>query len=133
LPQLKAFGLADRATPPAIHTFKPRDITGGVTTLVESQGGIPLGDRRITMSQTRSTNGRVRVTVKLALPVLEDMTVNGVVRKTVTRTNYVDCVFNFDATSTTRERDDTAGFLWNLLHPELPEGRDYIVGLEGNF
>jgi hypothetical protein len=107
--------LKDRHTPQVDHTFNPRGIEGGIATLVESVSGVPLADRRITIGQVRSANGRVKVTLKVALPVVQDVTVGGVTKPTIVRTAYADVTFNFDQASTTQERDDCVGFVEGLL------------------
>jgi len=113
------------------HAYKPRDITGGVATLVESTG-VPLGDRRISMSTSRTAGGKVKITVKFAMPVVEDVSVNGIVRKTVTRTNYAELSFNWDGASTANDRDDLMVQVWSFLNSgENPMVIGMIRDLEG--
>lgn len=130
MPQLTNVVLKDAAATPVDHTFKPRGIENGVTTFVES-AGIPLGERRITLSQSRKTTGRVRVVLKLAFPVTSDATVNGVTRPTVVRTSYVDTTFNFDVSSTTQERADLVKFVQGLCLSTNVPLQSYLVDLEG--
>nr|UUW21296.1 MAG: coat protein [Guiyang fiers-like virus 4] len=114
-----------------ILTFKPRDITGGVATSVQSSG-IPLGDRRISMSTNRASNGKTKLVIKFAFPTLEDITANGVTRKTVSRTNYAEMSFNFDGNSTADERYRMIAALhaW-LQEAENPMLMGYVRDLEG--
>jgi hypothetical protein len=115
MPQFAPVVLSDRATTPVDHTFQPRGVNGGVATLVESVSGVPLADRRITLSTNRPNGtNRVKVIIKIALPVVQDVEVAGVTRPTIVRTNYADLTFNFDAGSTLRERDDLVGFIEGL-------------------
>lgn len=130
MPNLTNVVLKDRAPTPADHTFKPRDTTGGITTLVESNG-VPLGDRKITLSQSRSASGRIRATVKLTLPVIQDVEVNGVVRPTVVRSNYAEFTLNFDPSSSRRERDDTVSFINELCKDGQGVMDGFLVDLEG--
>jgi hypothetical protein len=132
MPTLEPVVLMDRAPTPVAHTFNPRDTTAGVTTLTESTG-VPIGERRITLSHTRSQNGRVRAIAKFAIPVVQDVEVNGITRPTVVKTNYADLVFNFDPTSTTQERKDLVGLVEDLLSPDLEMLDGFIVDLEGLF
>lgn len=128
--QMSPMVLKDRAPTPVNHAFNPRDVTGGVATFAESNG-VPLGERRITASQVRTQGGRVKVTFKLAIPVVQDATVNGVTRPTVVRTSYADVSFNFDASSSTQERADIAGFVEGLVAKTNTMMNSYIVDLEG--
>lgn len=112
------------------HNYKPRDITAGVATLVESTG-IPIGDRRISLSTTRSQNGKVKLVIKFAQPVVENVTVNGVTRPTVTRTNYSEMSFNFDGSSTKNDRDDLRFQMKEFLDTLNPLTVGYIHDLEG--
>lgn len=131
MPQLQPVVLKDAANPQVEHSFKPREISGGVTTLVESTG-IPLADRRITMSLTRNSNGRIKPVIKFSFPVVDDAVVNGVSRPTILRTNYAEVNFNFDSSSTARERDDLATMVKEILSgTSNPMAGGFIVNLEG--
>jgi hypothetical protein len=130
MPQLTPLVLKDQKSPRVDHTFNPRGIDGGVTTLVES-AGIPLGESRITFSQTRQTTGRVRALVKLAIPVVQDSTVNGITKPTVVRTSYVDMTFNFDGSSSMQERKDIVAFVNELTLATNSPVQAYLVNLEG--
>jgi hypothetical protein len=115
MPQMIPLVLKDRGAPQVDHTFAPKNGGGadGVVTFVESTG-IPLGDRRIAVTQVRSAGGRVRVSLKLTIPIVQDAVINGVSSPKVVKTNYADVQFNFDPASTTRERDDLVGFVNEL-------------------
>lgn len=89
----------------ADHEFKARDIVGGVATLVESNG-VPIADRRLTISLNRTTQGRVKGVLKFVLPEVQDVVVNGVSRPTVVRTAYADITLTFDQTSNLAERGE---------------------------
>lgn len=133
MPQFQQAVLKDRADPQMSHAYKPRDITAGVATMVESTG-IPIGDRVITLSQARTGSGRIKILIKLKIPVVQDAIVNGVSRPTVVRTNYGEISFNFDSSSTTRERDDLAELITEITKwADNPMFGSYIVDLEGLF
>lgn len=117
MPQMQPLVLTDKHDPATPHTFIPKGQTAGVTTLVESTG-TPLGDRRITISQVSNTAGRVKTVVKLALPVVQDATVNGVSRPTVVRTNYADITMNIDPGSNALERADLAAFISEIFNAD---------------
>jgi hypothetical protein len=115
MPQFEPVVLKDRATPQVDHTFNPRGIDGGVATLVESVSGVPLADRKITIGAARTASGRVKVSIRVALPVVQDVDVGGVTKPTIVRAGYADLNFNFDSSSSTRERDDLVSFVEGLL------------------
>jgi len=130
MPQLTKIVLTDATAAP--HEFKPREIAAGVATLVESTG-VPIGDRRITMSLTRTKDsGRVKPTFKIAFPVVDNAVVNGVTRATVVRTNYAEISFNFDPTSTSQERDNMLVLMKHLLDGnENTMVVGHVINLEG--
>lgn len=112
MPQLSAMVLKDHAN--ADHTFAPKDITGGVATLVESTG-VPIGERRLSISTTRTAQGRVKCQIKLVLPVVQDVVVAGISQPTVVRTAYADLSFSFDGRSNPTERKDALAYVESLL------------------
>jgi hypothetical protein len=112
MPNLSAAVLKDSAN--ADHTFTPNDIQGGVATLVESTG-VPIGDKRLTISRNQTAQGRRKVTMKLAIPKIEDAVVNGVSRPGVTRAAYADITMTFDPASTSVERRDVLAFVRTLM------------------
>jgi hypothetical protein len=96
------------------NTFVPRDIVGNVATYVK-HGAAPIGDQRITVKVDRTATGRVKVTYKFALPVIQDMTVAGVTRPTLVRTAFADVTYAFDQTSSEAERANLVYMLSNFL------------------
>lgn len=112
MPQLASVTLNDGTTD---HAFAPRGIdTSGVATLVESTG-VPVGDRRLTVSRTRTQQGREKSTLKLTLPEIQDVEVAGVTRPTIVRSAYAELTFSFDATSSTTERGHMMSLISSLL------------------
>lgn len=83
--------------------FKPVNVVGGEATFVKSTG-VPLADQVAKIKVTRTTTGRVKVDLRLSIPVVQDMEVNGVTRPTIVRTAYYNATFSADSTSTTAER-----------------------------
>lgn len=112
MPQLTTVVLKDNAN--ADHTFTPNNVQGGVATLVESTG-VPIGDKRITIGQNQTAQGRRKVTVKIAIPAIQDAVVNGVTRPTVVRAAYADLTFSFDGSSSTSERKDALAYIKSLM------------------
>lgn len=133
MPQMAPLVLTDRASPPVDHTFNPRGKEGGVATYAESTG-VPLGDRRVTVRDPVFTNGRAKVTIKMAFPVLQANTVGGVTAYSILRTNYVDLVCNFDQSSTLQERDDMVGQLYDLIRRDDNEVvGETLINLSGQY
>jgi hypothetical protein len=130
MPQLQSLVLTDRAATPVDHTYTPRDISGGVGAVVESTG-VPIGDRRFTISLSRTAQNRYKPSLKLTLPVVQDETINGVTRPTVVRTAYVEVNFSFDQTSSEQERKDAVGLIQSALDSDASLVNDTVVKLEG--
>jgi len=110
--QLVTVVLKDAAA--ADHSFIPRDITGGVATLVNSTG-VPIGEKTVSVSTSRTTSGRRKTTLKLVIPVVQDVVVAGISKPTVVRTAYCDVGFTFDGTSNHDERADILAYLVSAL------------------
>lgn len=125
MPQLNTLVLKNSAD--ADVTFNPRDITGGIATLVSSTG-VPIGDKRVTISHSRTTTGREKVTMKIVLPVVQDVVVAGISKPTVVRAAYADIVLTFDGTSNATEREDMLAACVSLLADPL--AFDLAVALE---
>lgn len=97
-------------------TYAPRGIdTNGVASFVSSSG-VPIADKRITISRSRvASSGREKVAVKMTIPVVVAATVNGVSTQQIQRVAYVDISFSFDKTSTTDERQTIRRELGDLI------------------
>jgi hypothetical protein len=129
MPQFNAVVLKDHAG--GDHTFTPRDITSGVATLTEPNGGVPIADRRLSLASTRTTTGRDKRTIKIQVPVVQDGVVNGVSKPAVARVAYVDIAFNFDSTSSTDERADTMAFVSALFKSDQAMIVGFVRDLQG--
>lgn len=130
MPQLQNLVLTDRATTPVNHTFTPRDVVGNVGTVEESTG-VKVGDKTFSISVRKTANGRSRVLIKLAIPVVVDETINGVTVPTVARTSYVSAEFTYEPTSTTQERKDVVGMFQSAFDSSKLLVNDAVVGLQG--
>lgn len=130
MPQLQTLVLTDRATPTAVnHTFTPRDIKTGVGAVVETTG-VPVGDSRYTIS-LRQVNNRYKAQIQLAVPVVQNETINGIVTPKAVRTAYADLTFTFDSTSTEAERNNIVGMLADSLAASKVLVNDTVVKLQG--
>nr|URG15408.1 MAG: coat protein [Leviviridae sp.] len=130
MPQLQQMVLQDRANPPVDHTFTPRNIVGGVGELVESQG-VPVGEKRFTVSLRKTQNGRYKATLKLAIPVVAAKLVDGISTPTVVRTAYVEVNTDFAGTSSQEERADAIGLMTSALASDNTMINSVVTDLEG--
>lgn len=129
MPQLTSIVLKDAAD--ANVTFLPKGIVGNVATVVNSTG-VPIGERRMTFAISQTQTGRRKSSIKLTLPIVQDIVVSGITKPTVVRNAYVDVVVTHDDTSSTAERADTLAFLKSALaNEEMIE--KLIVDLEGPY
>lgn len=130
MPQLQTLVLKDRTTPtPVDHTFTPRDIKSGVGAVVETSG-VPVGDGRYTIS-LRQVNNRYKAQIQIAIPVVQNETINGIVTPKAVRTAYADLTFTFDSTSTEQERTNIVGMLADSLGTGKVLVHDTVVKLQG--
>lgn len=112
MPQLAPIVLTADSTD---HSFAPRGIdANGVATLVKSTG-TPIGDERLTIARSRTTQGREKVSVKMTIPVVQTATEGGISRPTVVRAAYADLTLSFDGGSSTAERGQVRQLLGDLL------------------
>jgi hypothetical protein len=131
MPQLQNLVLTDR-TPvtPVNHTFIPRDISpDGVASVVESTG-IPVGESRVTLLQKKS-GSKLNGELRLAVPVVQTETINGVSRPVVVRTAYVTVKTTFDQESSEQERTNAIGMIADALGTGKALVHDTLVKLQG--
>ncbi|DAD52424.1 coat protein [ssRNA phage SRR5466725_9] len=127
---LQSVTATDRATPtPIVHTFTPRDVKDGVGLVVRT-AGVPVGEEKLTVSMRKSAS-KYRGKLTMALPVVVDETVNGVVTPKVVRTAYATLEVTFDETSSTQERTNLIGMLADLLGTGKVLVHSSLVNLEG--
>jgi len=119
----------DRATTPVAHTYSPDgDDTNGVH-LFSEKTGVPAGNPRFTISH-RYSGGKYRPTLKLAIPVVQTQTINGVSSPVVVRTTYAEVGFTFDSLSSEQERNDCVGLMVNALAASQAQIHNLVVKLE---
>lgn len=95
-------------------TFSPREAIPGYALLVNSDG-VPIGDKSVSLRLTKTAAGRRKVNIKFILPVVQDMTVNGVSHPTEVRAAYANLEFTFSGESNTAEREDALAFVKSAL------------------
>lgn len=101
MPAIQNLVLTDHAN--VDHNYIPRDVVGGVATVVESSG-VPYGNATFSVSTRQTAGGVYKVTIKASRPILANETINGVTKSTVLRTARFEGTFSFDPSSTTSER-----------------------------
>jgi hypothetical protein len=130
MPQLQNLVLSDRESTPVAHTFTPRDITGGVGTVVESTG-VPIGENTVTVSLRKTPSGRYKAVIKGRFPIVQTQDVNGIESPVVVRTAYAELTFDFDQTSTEQERKNVVGMMEDALTSGEPLTNDVLTKLQG--
>lgn len=130
MPQLQSLVLTDRASTPVDHTFTPRDVRGEVGTVIESTG-VPIGNSRFSVSLRKTSTGKYKAALQLAVPVVQTETINGVSKPVVVRSGFAAAEFTFDETSTLQERKDVVGMFASSLGSSKVLVDSLVVGLEG--
>jgi hypothetical protein len=92
---------------PVTNTFVPSSIdSNGVATYVVA-GATSLDDRKLTLSKRIvPDSGRIKMTLKVQVPVTATETINGVSNPKLLRTAFAELTLTADAASTLQERED---------------------------
>jgi len=122
----------DRATTPVAHTYTPDGDDKNRVHLYSEKGSVPAGNARFSTSLTQS-GGRYRGRLKLAIPVVQTQTINGVSSPVVVRTGYVEVTTSFDSLSSTQERADAIGLMTNSLSASQTQVNDFLVNLSDTY
>lgn len=120
--------LTDRATTPVNHTFSPDGVAATGTHLFSEKVGVPAGYPRYSARISR-LNGKYRANLKLAVPITQTQTINGVSNPVIVRTGYAEVNFTFDALSTEQERKDIVGMIASSLNASQTQINDLVVNL----
>lgn len=120
--------LKDRASTPVNHTFTPDGTDKNGVHLFSEKVGVPSGYPRFSAS-LRRTGSKYRATLKLAVPVTQTQTINGVANPVVVRTNYAEATFTFDGLSTDQERKDVVGQMADAFLATQTQINDLLVNL----
>lgn len=118
----------DRAATPVAHTYTPDGDDKNGVHLYSEKGSVPAGNAKYSIG-LRQTGGRYRGSIRLALPVVQTQTINGVSTPLVVRTSYIEVNTSFDPLSSAQERADTVGLLVNSLATAQAQINDLIVNL----
>jgi len=131
MPNLQNLVLKDRAATPVNHTFTPRGISSdGVASVAESSG-VPIGNNTYSISLRTTPDGRYKGTAKLAVPIVQTQTINGISTPVVVRVARATLTLDYDKASTTQERKDIVGMLADSLDPAKTLVNSVLVDLEG--
>lgn len=129
MPALQSIVLTDRATPtPVNFTLVPTGAgKGGVgrVAVMDATGNI-LSEKALTVSGRRTAQ-RLRSSIKLAVPVIINETINGVSVPKVARVGYATVEFSFALDSSEQERNDLVGMLTSAFAVSKPLTHDTIV------
>lgn len=121
--------IQDRTSPtPADHTFSPDGDDANRVHLFSEKTGVPASNPRFS-AQLRYTKGKYRPTLRLAVPVVQTQTINGVDSPVIVRTAYVEVSATFDALSTAQERADAIGLMANAMATSQTQINDMLVNL----
>lgn len=129
MPAIQNVVLTDRAATPVAHTFTPRDVKDG-TGLVVSSAGVPIGERKLTVSM-RKSGSKYKGRLTLSVPIVVDETINGVVSPKVARVAVASLDVTFDERSSTLERTNLIGMVADALGTGKVLVHKALVDLEG--
>jgi phage tail tape-measure protein len=118
----------DRAGTPVAHTYTPDGDDKNGVHLYSEKGSVPAGNPKYSIS-LRNSAGRYRGSIRLAIPVVQTQTINGVSAPVVVRTAYVEVNTSFDQLSSTQERADAIGLMANSLAAAQTQLNDLLVNL----
>lgn len=129
MPALQSISILDREATPVAHAFTPRDVKNG-TGLVVRGSGVPVSEEKLTVSM-RKVGTKFRGKLTLAVPVVVNETINGVVSPKLVRTAYAEVNVTFDEQSSTQERTNIIGMLADALGISKTLVHTSFVSLEG--
>lgn len=122
----------DRAATPVAHTYVPTGTDANGVLVFSEKTGVPAGDPRFT-TQLRRSNGKIRPSLRLQIPVVQTQTINGVSNPVIVRTAYVNFDATFDGLSTPQERKDAIGLMANALASGQPMINSMLTDLDDIF
>lgn len=120
----------DRAATPVAHTYGPDGDDSNNVHLFSEKTSVPAGNPRFSAKYLKSKDGKYRPTLKLAVPVVQTQTINGVSSPVVVRTAYVELNCVFDGVSTTQERADAIGLMANAMAASQTQINDLLVNCQ---
>lgn len=120
--------LTDRATTPVNHTYSPAGVDPNGVHVFTEKTATPVGNPSFTARLVRSKD-RYKATLRLAVPVVQTQTINGVSSPVVVRTNYIEVSSTVDGMATDQERKDLVGLMTSALAPGSTMINDLLVNV----
>lgn len=120
--------ILDRAGTPVSHTYSPDGDDKNGVHLWSEKGSVPAGNPKYSAS-LRFSAGKYRGNLRLAIPIVQTQTINGVSSPVVVRTSYVEVSTTFDSLSSTQERADAIGLMANSMAAAQTQLNDMMVNL----
>lgn len=131
MPSLQNLILTDRTpTTPVAHTFVPRGHEGSDGGRVVEPGVTAVADRLFTIEPRRTPGGRVKVALRLVIPIVQNKIESGVSSYVVTRASRVMVEFDLAQDSTEQERKDLVGMIYSALDPSKVLVNDVVTKME---
>lgn len=130
MPALQTLALVDRESTPVTHTFTPFEIDANGVGVVTEGGDVQVSASRYTV-QMRRVAGRYKARLKMAVPVVQTETINGVSNPKVVYQSYVDATFTFDSKSTEQHRKNVVGMFASSLDASKVLVNDTLIKLQG--
>lgn len=118
----------DRAGTPVAHTYSPDGDDKNGVHLYSEKTSVPAGNPKYSISLKQS-GGKYKADIRLAIPIVQTQTINGVAAPVVVRTSYVTVSTTFDSLSSTQERADAIGLMVNSLAASQTQINDLVVNL----
>nr|WEU70924.1 MAG: coat protein [Hangzhou fiers-like virus 6] len=118
----------DRAGTPVAHTYSPDGDDKNGVHLWSEKGSVPAGNPKLSAS-VKQVGSKYRVELRLAVPIVQTQTINGVSAPVVVRTANVNLVASFDSLSTTQERADAIGLMANAMAASQTQLNDLLVNV----
>lgn len=120
--------LTDRATTPVNHTFSPAGMDANGVHVFSEKTAVPAGNPQFTARLVKSKD-RYKATLRLAAPVVQTQTINGISSPVVVRTNYIEVNATIDGMSTEQERKDLVGLMASSLASSQTMINDLLVNV----
>lgn len=120
--------LTDRATTPVNHTYSPAGMDANGVHVFTEKTATPAGNPTFTARLVKSKD-RYKATLRLAVPVVQTQTINGISSPVVVRTNYIEVNATIDGMSTDQERKDLIGLMASSLASSQTMINDLLVNV----
>lgn len=120
--------LQDRAATPLTRTFSPAGMDPNGVHVFTEKTAIPIANSQYTARISKGKSA-YNVTLRLAMPVVQTQTINGVSSPVTLRTNYIEVKASVSLTSTDQERKDLVGIMAYSLNTGVGMINDMLVNV----